>query len=74
MSEAETEQSTEQASDQPTDQATDQPTDQGTGLPSVDAVVDSVGALDDRPVDEHVAVFEDAHEQLRRALDDAPEE
>ena len=27
--------------------------------------------LEDVPVDEHVAVFEHAHERLRRALDDA---
>ena len=31
-------------------------------------------SLDDLPVEEHVAVFEQAHEQLRRALDDAPAE
>jgi len=43
-----------------------------TGLASVDTVIESVEALDDRPVEEHVVVFEQAHEQLRRALDDAP--
>ena len=41
-----------------------------TGVAGVDAVVDDVAALDDRPLDEHVAVFEDAHTRLRRALDD----
>ena len=40
-----------------------------TGVSDVDAVLDSVEALDDRPVAEHAAVFESAHEQLRRALD-----
>lgn len=43
-----------------------------TGLASVDAVdavVASVEALEQRPLEEHVAVFEAAHEQLRRALD-----
>ncbi len=45
-----------------------------TGLASVDSVVESVAALEGRPVEEHVAVFEQAHEQLRRALDDAPTE
>jgi len=40
-----------------------------TGVADVDAVLDSVGALDERPVEEHPAVFEAAHEQLRRALD-----
>ena len=41
-----------------------------TGLASVDTVIESVEALGDRPVDEHVAVLEDAHDRLRRALDD----
>jgi hypothetical protein len=49
-------------------------TEHTTGLASVDAVVESVAALEDRPVEEHVAVFEEAHEQLRRALDDAPDD
>ena len=40
-----------------------------TGVAEVDAVLDTVEALDDRPVEEHPAVFEAAHEQLRRALD-----
>ena len=38
----------------------------------VDAVVVDVEGLDERPVEEHVAVFERAHEQLRQALDDRP--
>lgn len=49
-------------------------TEESTGLASVDSVVEAVEALEGRPVDEHVEVFERAHEQLRRALDDAPEE
>ncbi len=40
-----------------------------SGVAAVDAVLASVQALDDRPVAEHVAVFEQAHDQLRRALD-----
>ncbi|MEO5665776.1 MAG: hypothetical protein ABIR39_21105 [Nocardioides sp.] len=40
-----------------------------TGVAAVDAVLASVQAVDDRPVAEHVAVFEQAHDQLRRALD-----
>ncbi len=32
-------------------------------------VVASVEALEGQPVEEHVAVFEQAHERLRRALD-----
>jgi hypothetical protein len=49
-------------------------TEESTGLQSVDSVVEAVEGLDERPVDEHVEVFERAHEQLRRALDDAPAE
>ena len=40
-----------------------------TGVADVDAVLDSVEALDGRPVEEHPAAFEAAHEQPRRALD-----
>ncbi len=40
-----------------------------TGVSAVDDVVASVQGLDQRPVEEHVAVFEQAHERLRRALD-----
>ena len=43
-----------------------------TGVPSVDEVIVAVEELVDRPVEEHVAVFETAHEQLRRALDAEP--
>ena len=40
-----------------------------TGVADVDAVLESVAALEDRPVEEHAGVFEAAHEQLRRSLD-----
>jgi hypothetical protein len=40
-----------------------------TGVQEVDAVLDSVADLDGTPVDEHVGVFEQAHERLRGALD-----
>lgn len=40
-----------------------------TGVEEVDEVLASVQDLDDTPVDEHVAVFENAHERLRGALD-----
>ena len=40
-----------------------------TGVAAVDEVLASVQALDGRPVAEHVAIFEQAHERLRRALD-----
>ena len=42
-----------------------------TGHPAVDEVLRSLGALDGAPVDEHVAVFEQAHEDLRRTLSGA---
>ena len=44
---------------------------QTTGHEAVDAVVESLAALDELPVTEHVAVFERAHESLRSALADA---
>jgi hypothetical protein len=44
-----------------------------TGDDAVDSVVASLSALEDRPVAEHVTVFEQAHESLRRALADAGE-
>ena len=36
----------------------------------VDAVIDAVATLGERPLAEHVAVFEQAHAELRRTLDD----
>jgi hypothetical protein len=38
------------------------------GHPAVDEVLASLDGLDDRPVDEHVAVFESAHDRLRAVL------
>jgi hypothetical protein len=45
-----------------------------TGVPAVDAVLDEVDAGTQLPVNEQVAVFERAHEQLRRALDGRSDE
>lgn len=42
-----------------------------TGVTDVDEVIAAVEELDERPIEEHVGVFETAHEQLRRALDGA---
>lgn len=42
-----------------------------TGHPAVDEVLRSLNTLDALPVDEHVAVFEQAHEELRRTLSGA---
>lgn len=50
------------------------PADEGTaagpstGHPAVDEVLRSMERLEDRPLEEHVAVFEEAHERLRRTL------
>ena len=44
---------------------------QPTGNADVDAVLDSLADLAERAVDEHVAVFDGAHEALRRTLSDA---
>jgi len=41
-----------------------------TGISSIDMVLDLVAGLDTRPLEEHAAVFETAHSELRRALDD----
>jgi hypothetical protein len=42
-----------------------------TGVLEVDEVIVAVEQLEDRPIEEHVGVFEAAHDQLRRALDTA---
>jgi hypothetical protein len=41
---------------------------ESTGLVDVDAVLASLSTLDELPVADHVAVFEQAHESLRRTL------
>jgi hypothetical protein len=41
------------------------------GNPVVEAVLASLDGLEERPVGDHVAIFEAAHEQLRAALADA---
>lgn len=45
-----------------------------TGNDTVDGVLAKLSGLDDLPVDAHVAVFEQAHEQLRSALDNPRED
>lgn len=44
-----------------------------TGHPLVDEVLETMRGLQDRPVEEHVAIFEAAHEKLRATLTDAGE-
>lgn len=48
-----------------------EPHPEPTGNPTVDAVLESLTELDDKPVEEHVAVFEGAHDALRGALANA---
>lgn len=43
-----------------------------TGVPAVDRVLAEVETVGELPVTERVAVFERAHEELRRALDANP--
>src|SRR4051794_3269251 len=45
-----------------------------TGNDRVDEVLRAVEELEDRPIEEHVGVFESAQVQLRRALDDPGDE
>jgi hypothetical protein len=42
---------------------------ESTGVQEVDEVLASLQALDDIAIDEHPAVFEQAHDRLRQALD-----
>ena len=44
---------------------------QRTGNAAVDEVLDRLESLDQLPVSDHVAVFEQAHDRLRAALEDA---
>jgi hypothetical protein len=60
---------TETSGPEAVDVATTADPDDATGVPEVDAVLASLDVLAERPVVEHVAVFEQAHERLRRALD-----
>jgi hypothetical protein len=39
-----------------------------TGEPRVDEAIAGLDRLDDLPLDEHVAVFEDTHARLRQVL------
>ncbi|RYU13031.1 hypothetical protein [Nocardioides iriomotensis] len=55
---------------EPVDRAPDEAVE-STGHPQVDAVLASLAGLDDTPVEEHVAVFESAHDTLRGALANA---
>ena len=61
---------TDELAAEPADEPGEQPAEAvRTGNEAADDVLESLDGLDDLPVDEHVAVFERAHEQLRAALD-----
>lgn len=64
-----TEQPDEQASVEP--DGGESPAAPSTGHPAVDEVLRSLEGLESRPVDEHVAAFEEAHDRMRRALSGA---
>ena len=57
--------------DSPHDAVDDGGATGSTGNQAVDDVLRTMQGLQDRPVEEHVAVFEAAHEKLRAALADA---
>lgn len=42
---------------------------QPTGVDRVDTALEALGQLDLLPVDEHAPIYEQVHEELRRALD-----
>jgi hypothetical protein len=51
---------------------TSAPAYEPTGVEAVDRVLAEVAGVAEAPVGDHVAVFERAHDQLRRALDAQP--
>jgi hypothetical protein len=53
---------------QPTD---DQADPAAPGAAVVEEVLASLAGLEERPLEEHVSVFEAAHDRLREALSDA---
>ncbi len=63
----------EQRPEHPDDTADGGATDGSTGVAAVDQVLADVAAVSGTPVADHVAVFERAHDQLRRALDAQPD-
>jgi hypothetical protein len=45
-----------------------------TGEPAVDTAIERLGELDELPVSEHVAVFDEAHRLLQDSLADLDED
>jgi len=54
-----------------TDAATPVPEADAVGIPAVDAILQGLGVLAERPVTEHVAAYERIHADLQDALADA---
>jgi len=47
---------------------------QPTGVPAADAAADRLGELEEAPLDEHVAIYEDVHRRLQEGLADLDEQ
>ena len=60
--------------DEPAEGEPETPERVRTGVDRVDEVIRAVEELEERPIEEHVGVFESAQVQLRRALDDPGDE
>jgi len=45
-----------------------------TGVPAADAAADRLDELDEAPLDEHVAIYEDVHRRLQEGLADLDEQ
>ena len=61
---------TEPPEEHPGDPEVPSPERVRTGAERVDEVIRAVEELEERPIEEHVGVFESAQVQLRQALDD----
>ena len=70
MSEQPSDAASDIRSETPADTTADTPAET-TGLPEVDDVLADIAGVQERPLEEHPAAFEEAHDRLRRALDDA---
>jgi hypothetical protein len=45
-----------------------------TGVPAADGAADRLGELEEAPLDEHVAIYEDVHRRLQEGLADLDEQ
>jgi hypothetical protein len=49
------------------------PPPEPTGVPAADGARERLAAIDDAPLEEHVEVYEDVHQQLQEGLADLDE-